>query len=65
MFFSENKVKTAVSRSGGPTKASNLMGVSNAAVHAWMRAGRVSNIVFAKKLAELAGLQLVDVRYTR
>lgn len=64
-MFEENKVRIAVERLGGPTRTSNLMGVSNAAVHGWIRARRISNIDFAKKLAELAGLQLQDVRATR
>lgn len=62
MFLNENKVRTAVSRLGGPTKASNLLNVSNGAIHAWIKAGRVPNIDLAKKLAELAGMRVLEVR---
>lgn len=65
MFIDQNHVRTAVARLGGPTKVSNLLNVSNGAVHAWIKAANVPNIDLAKKLAELAGMQVSEVRPTR
>ena len=62
MFFNNNNVKIAVAKLGGPTKASNLLGVSNGAVHAWTRNGTVPNIDQARKLAQLAGMKVEEVR---
>jgi len=61
-FLQENAVKKAVKIIGGVTKASNLLGVSNGAVHSWVKRGRVTNIDYAKKLAELSGLKVEQVR---
>ena len=61
-FLQENFVKKAVKIVGGVTKASNLLGVSNGAVHSWVKRGRVVNIDYAKKLAELSGIGLDKVR---
>lgn len=60
--ISNNNVRLAVSKIGGPTKASNLLGVSNGVVHYWMREHRVPNIDLAKKLAEISGMKLEQVR---
>lgn len=60
--FNKNHVKTAVDTIGGVTRTSNLLNVSNGAVHAWINKGRVSNIDYARKLAELAGMKLEQVR---
>jgi hypothetical protein len=62
MFIQQNHVRIAVNRIGGPTKTSNLLGVSNGAVHAWIKARRIANIDLAKKVAELAGMQVEEVR---
>lgn len=62
MIIPQNKVKIAVNRVGGPTKTSNLCGVSNGTVHAWIKARRVSNIDKAKMLAELADMQVEELR---
>lgn len=60
--FNENHVRTAVNKIGGPTKTSNHLGVSNGAVHVWIKAGRISNIDYARKVAELAGMPVEKVR---
>lgn len=62
MFFNNNNVKIAVAKLGGPTKASNLLGVSNGTVHAWIRNGTVSNIDHARNLARQAGMKVEEVR---
>lgn len=63
MFISfENYVKTAVAKIGGPTKTSNLLGLSNGAVHAWIRKGRIADIDIAKRVCELSGMKLEQVR---
>jgi DNA-binding transcriptional regulator YdaS (Cro superfamily) len=57
-----NHVKKAVDTVGGPTKAANLLGVSGGSIHAWIKARRVANIDHAKKLAQLAGMKVEEVR---
>lgn len=64
-LLSENFVKNAVMRIGGVTKASNLLGVSNGAVHSWIKRRKVVNIDFAKKLSELSGIPVEKVRPVR
>lgn len=59
MFFSlENHVKRAIAKAGGPTYVSNQLSLSNGAIHAWIRKGRVANIEYARKLAELSGVSV-------
>ncbi len=62
MFMYQNQVKAAVRKIGGPTKTSNLLGVSNGAIHAWIKARRIPNVDYARKVAELAGMRVEDVR---
>ena len=62
MFMNFHQVKKAVERVGGPTKTSNLLNVSNGAVHSWIKANRVFNIDHARKLAEVAGMKVEDLR---
>ena len=64
MFDNENRVRVAVDRAGGPTKISNMLGVSNAAVHKWIKARKISKIDYASKLAELAGMKVQELRPT-
>jgi DNA-binding transcriptional regulator YdaS (Cro superfamily) len=64
-LLNENFVKNAVVRIGGVTKASNILGVSNGAVHAWIKKRRVTNIDFAKTLSELSGVPVEKVRPVR
>ena len=61
MFKQQNQVRIAVNRIGGPTKTSNLVGVSNGAVHAWIKAKRIANIDYARKVAEFAGMDVREV----
>ena len=61
MFFT-NKVKLAVEMAGGPTQVANEIKVSNTAVHAWIRNGKVSNINNAKRLAEMSGIAISEIR---
>jgi DNA-binding transcriptional regulator YdaS (Cro superfamily) len=61
-YLSENAVKKAVKIIGGVTKASNLLGVSNGAVHSWVKRRRVINIDYARKLAELSGMKVELIR---
>jgi DNA-binding transcriptional regulator YdaS (Cro superfamily) len=65
MFITTNPIRSAIDRVGGPTKASNLLNVSNGAIHAWIKARRVTNIDLAKKLATLAGMDLQTLRPTK
>lgn len=57
-----NAVKQAIHTIGGPTKASNLLGVSNATIHSWLNSGRVPNIDLAKNLATLSGMKVEELR---
>lgn len=65
MLVMNNQVRVAVERVGGPTKASNILGVANSTIHNWIKAGRVSNIEFARQLSELANISLQEIRPTR
>ncbi|WP_175911901.1 hypothetical protein [Burkholderia sp. BCC1640] len=65
MFNSENYVRTAVDRIGGPTRASNLVGASNATIHAWIKNGRITNIDKARIIAKAAGMEVQMLRGTR
>ena len=62
MFFQENHVRAAIEKAGGPTHVSNLLNVSNGCVHKWAKAGRISKINQAKKLAELSGVSVEKLR---
>ena len=62
MFIHQNKVRMAVNKIGGPTRTSNLLGVSNGAVHAWIKAQRISNIDYARKVAELSEMKVDELR---
>ena len=64
-YIPNNHVRTAVDRVGGATKASNLLGVANQTISTWLKNGRVPNIDYAAKLAELSGLKVQDLRSTR
>lgn len=57
-------IKTAIDRLGGPTKVSNLLGVSNGTVHAWIKTGKISDRDYAQKIAELSGISLTRLRPT-
>jgi len=66
MFYvPQNSVKIAIDRAGGATKVSNCLGVANGTVHTWIRAGRISNIQHAAKLAELAKMTVQQLRPTK
>jgi len=62
MFIQENFVGIAVAKVGGPTMTSNLLSVSNGAVHKWIKAQRVPNIHKAKQLAELSRISVEKLR---
>jgi hypothetical protein len=59
-----NERKTAIARAveavGGPTKASVLCGVSNTAIHNWLRKGRVTSLRSALKLSEKSGIPIEE-----
>ena len=57
-----NAVKQAIHNIGGPTKASNALGVSNATIHSWLNSGRVPNIDLAKALAVLSEMKVEELR---
>jgi len=65
MFTTQNAVRLAVERIGGPTKASNACGVSNATIFNWINTQRVPNIDKARLLAQLAEISVHDLRGTR
>lgn len=60
-----NKVKTAIDRIGGPTKAARLCGVANATIHAWVVKRRVPDIDQAKKIAAASGIEVSLLRRTK
>lgn len=59
---SENLIRVAVDRAGGPTKVSTMLGIATGTVHTWIKKHRVSNINYATKLAEMSGLRIQDLR---
>ena len=52
---SDNRVTQAISAVGGPTKAARICGVSNAAIHQWIRRGSVPLIKHALRLSRASG----------
>lgn len=60
--ISENFVRKSVLKIGGVTKASNLLGVSNGAVHSWIKKRRITNIDYARQISELSGISIEKVR---
>ncbi|GLT21347.1 hypothetical protein GCM10007933_07990 [Zoogloea oryzae] len=62
MIIIRNPVRDAVERVGGPTKASNLLNVSNGTIHAWIKARRVADIDLAKRLAQFAKMDVQEIR---
>lgn len=62
MFIQENYVQRAVAKAGGPTMVSNLLSVSNGAIHKWINSQRIPNLDKAKKLAELSKVALEKLR---
>lgn len=63
MFFTPNNhVKIAIAKAGGPTKVSNQLSISNGAIHAWIRKGRIADLDFARTVSALSG---VDVNLLR
>lgn len=65
LYFTENYVRTAVDRVGGPTKAANLASVSNATIHNWLQAGRIPNIDKARIVAKESGVDVSLLREAR
>lgn len=61
----ENFTRSAIMRIGGVTRTSNILGVSNGAVHSWIKKRRVTNIDYAKKLSELSGIPVEKIRPVR
>lgn len=55
-----NAVARAVSTLGGPTKAAGICGVSNAAVHKWIKRGSVSLLVHALRLSRASGIPIEE-----
>ena len=56
----QSAVARAVEAVGGPTKAALLCGVSNGAVHDWLRKGRVTSLRSALKLSEKSGIPIEE-----
>lgn len=63
MFFSpENYVRIAVVKAGGPTYLSNRLSLSNGCIHSWIRKGRISNIGYARQVADMSGIRIELLR---
>jgi DNA-binding transcriptional regulator YdaS (Cro superfamily) len=54
----ESAVARAVAAVGGPTKAARLCGVSNTAVHRWIRFGSVPLLRHALLLSRASGIPI-------
>ena len=57
-----NQVRNAVDNIGGATVTSNLLGVSNGCIYSWIKQNRVTNIFYARKLADLAKIPVEVLR---
>jgi len=55
-----NAVARAIAVVGGPTKAARLCGVSNAAVHRWIRSGSVTLLRHALRLSKASGVPIEE-----
>lgn len=65
LFFSpENYVRKAIAKAGGPTFVSNQLSLSNGAVHAWCKKGRIPDINYARRVAEMSGIKIDLLRQT-
>jgi DNA-binding transcriptional regulator YdaS (Cro superfamily) len=60
-----NHVKIAVDRLGGPTKVSTMLGIATGTVHTWIKAKRISNIDYAKTVAQASKMELQLLRWTQ
>jgi len=54
----KNAVAEAVAAVGGPTKAARLCGVSNAAVHRWVKSGTVILLRHALRLSRASSVPI-------
>jgi len=55
-----NAVERAVSTVGGPTKAAGICGVSNTAIHKWIRRGSVTILKHALRLSRASGIPIEE-----
>jgi len=63
MFFTpENHVRIAIAKAGGPTKVSNTLSLSNGTIHAWVRKARIADIDYARKVSEMSGVSVDQLR---
>ncbi|KXW58053.1 hypothetical protein FEMY_14040 [Ferrovum myxofaciens] len=60
-----NAVRAAVHRVGGATRASNMLGVSNASIYNWIKIGRIPNIELAQILANATRMNIDSLRPTK
>ncbi len=56
----ESAVLRAVSAVGGPTKAAGICGVSNTAVHKWLRRGNITLLKHALRLSRASGIPIEE-----
>jgi DNA-binding transcriptional regulator YdaS (Cro superfamily) len=63
-YLSQNYVKIAVDRLGGPTRAATAMAVSGTTIHTWIKRQRIVDIDKAKVMAKLTGIDLQQLRST-
>ncbi|MDP2805375.1 MAG: hypothetical protein Q8O24_05480 [Gallionellaceae bacterium] len=61
----ENPVRKAIALAGGPTFVSNQLSLSNGAIHAWIRKGRIASLDYARKVAEMSGVAVEQLRSCR
>jgi len=61
-YLPVNQVKVAIDKAGGPTIVSNQLQLSNGAIHAWIRKGRIASLDYARKVAELSGMSVEVLR---
>ena len=56
--LSDNSVTNAIDVVGGPTRAARICGVSNAAIHQWIKRGSVPLLKHALRLSRASGIPI-------
>jgi DNA-binding transcriptional regulator YdaS (Cro superfamily) len=56
----DSAIERAVSAVGGPTKAAGICGVSNTAIHKWIRRGNVTLLKHALRLSRASGIPIEE-----
>ena len=56
----QKAVDRAVAKLGGPVAAADFLGVRYQSVYLWQKHGYVSDLVYAYRLAEASGIEILE-----